>query len=171
MRISDWSSDVCSSDLLHLPPCALQAGRNDHAPGRGSPRIRWRNLPRLLGTRPGLVRLLAARQRRVALQAALVSSLSASRQTARLPRQRKNSWRALGPPCRRRPALQEMIEELQPPPGEVELILRAILVRRVARALVLQHHHRLAQATQKIELLPALERNTVVSGKLGPIGV
>src|SRR3546814_10601762 len=30
--------------VLHLPPCALQAGRNDHAPGRGSRRIRWRNL-------------------------------------------------------------------------------------------------------------------------------
>src|SRR3546814_15337006 len=64
---------------------------------------------------------------------------------------------ALVPPCRRRPALQEMIEELQPPPGEVELILRAILVRRVARALVLQHHHGLAQAAQKIEVLHALE--------------
>src|SRR3546814_8460165 len=79
--------------VLHLPPSALQAGRNDHAPGRGSRRIRWRNLARLRGTRPGLVRLLAARQRRVALQAARVSSLSASRQTARLPRQRKNSDR------------------------------------------------------------------------------
>src|SRR3546814_2339197 len=50
-----------------------------------------------------------------------------------------------------------MVEELQPPPGEVELILRAILVRRVARALVLQHHHGLAQAAQKIEVLHALE--------------
>src|SRR3546814_11046307 len=85
--------------VLHLPPCALQAGRNDHAPGRGSRRIRWRNLARLRGTRPGLVRLLAARQRRVALQAARVSSLSASRQTARLPELMVCPWPPMQAPA------------------------------------------------------------------------
>src|SRR3546814_5540177 len=42
MRISDWSSDVCSSDLQHHPPCAarrrqIRCGRRtlaDHEQGR-----------------------------------------------------------------------------------------------------------------------------------------
>src|SRR3546814_8297331 len=34
MRISDWSSDVCSSDLVDLPRHALDPGRVDAAPVR-----------------------------------------------------------------------------------------------------------------------------------------
>src|SRR3546814_4411312 len=35
MRISDWSSDVCSSDLLPPPACAPAAPTGRPGPGRG----------------------------------------------------------------------------------------------------------------------------------------
>src|SRR3546814_13456290 len=34
MRISDWSSDVCSSDLAEAAPLALKVGPGAHQPAR-----------------------------------------------------------------------------------------------------------------------------------------
>src|SRR3546814_9384354 len=53
MRISDWSSDVCSSDLLGLSPIAISIGPLD---------IRWYSLAYIAGIIAGwwyLLRLLA----------------------------------------------------------------------------------------------------------------
>src|SRR3546814_13650408 len=50
MRISDWSSDVCPSDLTALGGAWVTAGRSSTAPGNG--RIRARHeiiLPRIGG--------------------------------------------------------------------------------------------------------------------------
>src|SRR3546814_7145670 len=54
MRISDWSSDVCSSDLVHTPSvtrpsstvkpgCSVEL---PHASGSSMPRSRWSSLNR-----------------------------------------------------------------------------------------------------------------------------
>src|SRR3546814_16358867 len=72
MRISDWSSDVCSSDLLHLVPgsdFALEVVGSDLSEGRrridaaGNDSMGFTNPPSLAGLR----RILVARseERRV----------------------------------------------------------------------------------------------------------
>src|SRR3546814_10309305 len=48
MRISDWSSDVCSSDLLfrpHLRPRAQAVSARGGAPRLGAARPLWRHAP------------------------------------------------------------------------------------------------------------------------------
>src|SRR3546814_11060404 len=44
MRISDWSSDVCSSDLRRSPPRRRRSRRRTRrSPGRKRPAARWGN--------------------------------------------------------------------------------------------------------------------------------
>src|SRR3546814_10900232 len=63
MRISDWSSDVCSSDLVGWPqlPCRRQLQRGRRLLLRGGQLVRpYRHRPRALAARR---RLLAAHRR------------------------------------------------------------------------------------------------------------
>src|SRR3546814_5992984 len=72
MRISDWSSDVCSSDLAEAAPLALKVGPGAHQPARlivqmGKLHLkrafaRGRPLPEYLEDQPGPVDHLCAKR-------------------------------------------------------------------------------------------------------------
>src|SRR3546814_4780934 len=58
MRISDWSSDVCSSDLAASQRAAYVAGGRDYGPRHG-PFASVEELQMVLGMTPALYRLVA----------------------------------------------------------------------------------------------------------------